>query len=104
MLPLNTDFIERLNEYGRLPIDSVDEQLKTLHEKDQKIQKLNRLRVLVNRNTKQKERREENIEDYDAEDDAEGNESEDNEGEDNEGEDNEGEDNEGEDNAEDDNA
>ena len=39
-MPLNSDFKERLTKFGRLPIDSVDEQLETLHQKDEKIEKL----------------------------------------------------------------
>ena len=34
-MPFNADFKEKLIEYGRLPIDSVDEQLKILRDFDQ---------------------------------------------------------------------
>ena len=40
-MPFNSDFKERLIKYGRLPIDSVDQQLETLHQKDEKIEMIN---------------------------------------------------------------
>ena len=49
-MPLNADYTERLIKYGRLPIDSVDEQLEILHQKEEKIKELKKLIYLVKKN------------------------------------------------------